>query len=214
EQRGCTEAQEEKEAGKRRESPLPKHSPGGCARRPPPGVRTRQPAAPSLPRLQPGNKVDEKQRAEGAAGRRSGLSARAAWGRRRRSPRGGSSSWKAWPNAVDVSSARLERRLRRPDFAAPAPEPVLRRQRRCPSASPGAPGGGASPGEEGAVLRAEEREAGKKEWYTESEDVFLLLCEGEDNHGCLLTTSPVLAVYRETYILDWVCVFLDNHSGK
>ncbi|TEA36412.1 hypothetical protein DBR06_SOUSAS81110001, partial [Sousa chinensis] len=54
----------------------------------------------------------------------------------------------------------------------------------------------------------------KKEWYTESEDIFLLLCEGEDNHDCLLTTSPVLAVYRETYRLGWVCVFLDNHSGK
>ncbi|TEA26157.1 hypothetical protein DBR06_SOUSAS8510040, partial [Sousa chinensis] len=48
----------------------------------------------------------------------------------------------------------------------------------------------------------------------ESEDIFLLLCEWEDNHDCLLTTSPVLAVYRETYILGWVCVFLDNHSGK
>lgn len=51
-----------KRRGRGGESLLPKHSPGGCARRPPPGVRTRLPTAPSLRALRPGTKLPRVRR--------------------------------------------------------------------------------------------------------------------------------------------------------
>lgn len=146
--------------GRGGESPLPKHSPGGSARRPPLGVRTRLPVAPSLLRpCRPGTKLPRESgrgrspavlsgrsaRADGGRRRRRSARRRRRLGRRQRQRRQGgpkgcsssssnSSSRGARPSAVDRAPARRGRRPRPSRFAEPGPETALGRRPRRPGA--------------------------------------------------------------------------------